>query len=166
MTASTSEDDIVLIRFLDAPVEEVWTAWTDTGIFRQWWGPKDFTCELATLDLRPGGRFLWNMRAPASMGGFDMYTAGVIELVVPFERIEFTQGLSDRHGDPIDPTALGMPADFPTAIASELRFRAVDGGTELTAIERDWRNPVERERSESGLAECLDKLEALLAARR
>ena len=59
-----------------------------------------------------------------------------------------------------------MPADFPTAIASELpippRRRAA---TELTAIERDWFDPVERARSEAGLSECIDKLEALLGAR-
>ena len=165
MSDSHGSDDIVLIRHLEAPVEEVWNAWVDPEIFRQWWGPAGFTCEFATMDLRPGGRFIWNMRAPESMGGFDMYTAGVIELVVPFTRIEFTQGLSDRHGNPIDPTTLGMPEGFPTAIASELLFRSVDGGTELTAIERDWVDPVERGNSETGLAECIDKLEALLGAR-
>jgi hypothetical protein len=61
---------------------------------------------------------------------------------------------------------MGMPADFPTAIASELHFRPVAKGTELTAIERDWAIGQERDRSESGLSQCLDKLEALLAARR
>ena len=165
MSESHGSDDIVLIRLVEAPVEEVWNAWVDPEIFTRWWGPVGFTCAFAEMDLRPGGRFLWNMRAPESMGGFDMYTAGVIERVVPFERIEFTQGLSDRHGNPIDPTVLGMPADFPTAIASELRFRGIGAATELTAIERDWVDPVERARSHAGLSECIDKLEALLAAR-
>jgi uncharacterized protein YndB with AHSA1/START domain len=162
----TEHRDIVLVRNLHAPVEEVWQAWTDPGVFRQWWGPTGFTCEFATLDLRPGGRFVWNMHAPAEMGGFDMYTAGTIERVVPHERIEFSQGLADRDGNPIDPTSLGMPADFPTSIASELQFRATPNGTELTAIEREWAVGQERDRSESGLSQCLDKLEALLAARR
>ena len=162
----TERSDIILVRNIQAPVEEVWEAWTDPSVFTQWWGPTGFTCEYATLDLRPGGRFVWNMRAPAEMGGFDMYTAGVIERVVPHERIEFSQGLSDRDGNPIDPAALGMPAGFPTSIASELQFRPVANGTELTAIERDWAVGEERERSELGLSQCLDKLEALLAALR
>jgi len=165
MTDSAGANDIVLIRHLAAPVEEVWNAWVDPTIFRQWWGPAGFSCEFATIDLRPGGRFIWNMRAPEEMGGFDMYTAGVVDHVVPYERIEFTQGLSDRHGNPIDPTTLGMPDSFPTAIASELRFRRDGEGTELTAIERDWLDPAERERSETGLAQCIDKLEVLLATR-
>jgi uncharacterized protein YndB with AHSA1/START domain len=162
----TDQRDITLVRRLHAPVEEVWEAWTDPAVFRQWWGPIGFTCEYATLDLREGGRFVWNMRAPAELGSFDMYTAGVIERVVPHERIEFSQWLADRDGNPIDPTALGMPAGFPTSIASELVFRSVADGTELTAIERDWAVGEERERSEAGLSQCIDKLEALLAARR
>jgi uncharacterized protein YndB with AHSA1/START domain len=159
-------NDIVLVRHINAPVGEVWRAWVEPQVFMQWWGPVGFTSHEASMDLRPGGRFLWNMRAPEAMGGFDMYTGGTIDRVVPLERIEFTQGLVDSEGIPIDPTTLGMRSDFPLAISSELRFRSVDGGTELTAIERDWRDPEERERSEAGLAQCLDKLEALLAATR
>jgi uncharacterized protein YndB with AHSA1/START domain len=161
--AMTETQDIVLTRVLGAPVDAVWSAWAEPEQFTQWWGPTGFTSHSASIDLREGGRFVWNMRAPAEMGGFDMYNAGTYTRVVPGERIEFVQWLSDAEGNPIDPASMGMPADFPTRIRSELRFTAVGGGTELVAIEYDWADPAQREMSASGLEQCIDKLEAYLA---
>lgn len=154
--------DIILTRTLDAPVERVWAAWTRPQIFRRWWGPAGFTCESATTDLREGGRFLWNMRAPAELGGFDMYTAGTFTRILPLESIEFVQHLSNATGDAVDPTTLGMPADFPRQIRSALHFADRGDSTELVAIEYDWPDGEQREFSAAGLEQCIDKLEALL----
>jgi uncharacterized protein YndB with AHSA1/START domain len=158
----TERQDIVLSRILDAPVDAVWRAWTEPDQFTQWWGPVGFTSHSACNDLRDGGRFVWNMRAPTEMGGFHMYSAGTFTRIVPEERIEFVQFLSDAAGDPIDPAAMGMPADFPREIRSELRYTAVDGGTELVATEYDWAVGEQRTMSEQGLEQCIDKLEAYL----
>jgi hypothetical protein len=98
------------------------------------------------------------MRPPKEFGPNDLYTSGVYSRIVPGELLEFTQGLSDKAGNRIDPTSIGMPADFPAEIPTSLRFKSVGDKTELTAIEYSWKIGQMRDMSEAGFAECLDKL--------
>jgi uncharacterized protein YndB with AHSA1/START domain len=158
----TQTQDIVLTRHLDAAVDTVWRAWTDPELFRQWWGPVGFHSNGATIDLREGGRFIWNMHGMIGSHEIDMHTAGTYTRVVPGERFEFVQGISDADGNILDPVTLGMPADFPTAIRSAVILTPSGSGTELTAIEYDWAIGEQRTMSEGGLEQCIDKLEAFL----
>jgi uncharacterized protein YndB with AHSA1/START domain len=160
--AEAGKQDLVLTRVFDAPVEAVWKAWTDPEQVMRWWGPTGFTSPSCQIDFREGGKFIFHMRAPKEMNNADFYTAGVYKKIVPAELIEFTQGLSDKDGNKIDPTTLGMPADFPEEIPSLLAFKSVDGKTELTAIEYGWSLGQMREMSKLGLEQCLDKLAASL----
>lgn len=124
----------------------------------KWWGPTGFTSPSCRIDFREGGRFVFHMRAPKEMNNADFYTAGTYKKIVPAELIEFTQGLSDKDGNKIDPTTIGMPADFPEAIPSLLAFKRVGDKTELTAIEYGWKLGEMREMSKLGFEQCLDKL--------
>lgn len=159
------QQDIVLVRTFDAPVEVVWRAWSDSDQVVRWWGPKCYTCPSAKTDFREGGRFVWAMRAPKEQGGGDMYTSGVYHKIVPLQRIEFTQGLSDADGQRIDPTQIGMPADFPNEIPTVVMFKPVAGKTTVTVVESNWAEGQMRDYSEAGMSECLDKLAASLPAR-
>lgn len=156
--AEAGKQDIVLTRIFDAPLEAVWKAWTEPEQVMKWWGPTGFTSPSCKIDFREGGKFIFHMRASQEMNNADFYTAGVYKKIVPAELIEFTQGLSDKDGNKINPTTLGMPADFPEEIPSLLAFKNVDGKTELTAIEYGWTLGEMREMSKLGLEQCLDKL--------
>lgn len=158
--------DLVITRVFDAPVEVVWKAWTDPEHVMRWWGPTGFTSCECKIDFREGGKFLFCMRAPKEFqDGQAFYTAGVYKKIVPMKLIEFSQGLSDKDGNRIDPTTMGMPADFPKEIPSALAFKRVGDKTELTVIERDWMPGQVLEMSEAGMNQCLDKLEKALARR-
>jgi uncharacterized protein YndB with AHSA1/START domain len=156
--AESGKQDIVLTRIFDAPLEAVWQAWTEPEQVMKWWGPRGFTSPSCKIDFREGGKFVFHMRAPKEMNNADFYTAGVYKKIAPMEFIEFWQGLSDKDGNKIDPTTMGMPPDFPEEIPSLLAFKSVDGKTELTAIEYGWTLGQMRTLSEQGLSECLDKL--------
>jgi len=161
--AESGKQDIVLTRVFDAPLELVWKAWTDPEYVMKWWGPRGFTSPSCKIDFREGGKFVFCMRAPKEMGGNDLYTSGVYKKIVPMELIEFTQGLSDKDGNKINPATIGMPTDFPEEIPSLLAFKRVGDPstglrTELTAIEYGWTVGQMRNLSEQGLSECLDKL--------
>ena len=165
-TGSVKKRDLVIVRIFDAPIELVWRAWTDPEQVMRWWGPKGFTSPFCKIDFREGGKFLFCMRAPKEFqGGQDFYTAGVYKKIVPMKLIEFSQGLADMDGNRIDPTTMGMPADFPKEIPSALAFKRVGNKTELTATEYGWTEGQLRDLSESGLNECLDKLAEVLAKR-
>lgn len=156
--AEAGKQDIVLTRIFDAPVEDVWKAWTDPEEVKKWWGPRNFTSHSCTIDFREGGKFVFHMRAPKEMNNADLYTAGVYKKIAPLEFIEFTQGLSDKDGNKINPSTIGMPVDFPEEIPSLLAFKRVGEKTELTAIEYGWTLGQMREMSKLGLEQCLDKL--------
>lgn len=156
--------DLVITRVFDAPVEQVWKAWTDPEYVMRWWGPTGFTSPSCKIDFREGGKFVFHMRAPKDFqGGQDFYTSGVYKKIVPMKLIEFSQALSDKDGNRIDPTTMGMPADFPKEIPSALAFKRIGNKTELTATEYGWTVGQMREMSEAGLSQCLDKLAEVLA---
>jgi uncharacterized protein YndB with AHSA1/START domain len=54
-TPATHKRDLVVTRLFDAPIEQVWKAWSDPEYVRRWWGPEGFTSPLATIDFREGG---------------------------------------------------------------------------------------------------------------
>jgi uncharacterized protein YndB with AHSA1/START domain len=170
MTDTTDNEekrDLVITRLFNAPVELVWKAWTDPEYVMRWWGPTGFTSPTCKIDFREGGKFVFHMRAPKEFqGGQDFYTAGVYKKIVPLKLIEFSQGLSDKDGNRIDPTTMGMPADFPKEIPSALAFKRVGDKTELTVTERDWAVGQMRDMSEAGMNQCLDKLAEALPKHR
>lgn len=165
-TGKVEKRDLVITRVFDAPVEQVWKAWTDPEYVTRWWGPTGFTSPSCKIDFREGGKFVFHMRAPKDFqGGQDFYTSGVYKKIVPLKLIEFSQGLADKDGNRIDPTTMGMPADFPKEIPSALAFKRIGDKTELTATEYGWTVGQMRDMSEAGLSQCLDKLAEVLARR-
>lgn len=59
-----SDRKMVLDRVIDAPVDAVWSAWSDPKALPQWWGPDGFTCRTDRIDLRSGGEWVFDMIAP------------------------------------------------------------------------------------------------------
>jgi uncharacterized protein YndB with AHSA1/START domain len=51
-------------RSFDAPLDLVWSAWTEAEFLDQWWGPKPFRAETKTMDFSEGGRWLYAMVGP------------------------------------------------------------------------------------------------------
>ncbi len=158
MTDAIKKEDLVVTRIIDAPLELVWKAWTEPEHIMRWWGPKHYTSPSCKIDLREGGKYIFCMRAPKDHGGQDMYTAGVYKKIVPMKYLEFTQGLSDKDGNPIDPIQVGMPPDFPEEIRTTIVFEAKGNMTELTITEYDWPMSQMSVYSYAGLHQSMDKL--------
>jgi uncharacterized protein YndB with AHSA1/START domain len=161
-TTNVKKEDLVITRILEAPLELVWKAWTEPERVMRWWGPKYYTSPSCKIDLRVGGQYIFAMRAPADQGGQDSYTAGTYQRVVPMELLEFTQGLSDQDGNPIDPVQAGMPADFPKELRTVVTFRAIGQMTELTVTEYGWTPGQMYVYSLAGMHQSIDKLAASL----
>jgi hypothetical protein len=67
VTTNPPTHDLVIRRIIDAPVEMVWKMWTDREHVMGWWGPQFYTSPTCKIDLRPGGRCVFCMRAPADV---------------------------------------------------------------------------------------------------
>jgi uncharacterized protein YndB with AHSA1/START domain len=159
---NVKKEDLVVTRIIDAPLEMVWKAWTDPEQVKRWWGPKNYISPTCKIDLREGGKYIFCMRAPEDQGGQDSYTSGVYKEIVPMERLEFTQSLSDQDGNRIDPAQVGMPPDFPKEIRTVIVFKAKGNMTELTITEYDWPVSQMYVYSLAGLHQSIDKLAEIL----
>jgi uncharacterized protein YndB with AHSA1/START domain len=56
--------DLVLERVVDVTPEEVWRAWTEPELLKQWFTPAPWRTAHVEVDLRPGGIFRTVMRGP------------------------------------------------------------------------------------------------------
>jgi uncharacterized protein YndB with AHSA1/START domain len=158
MRTETRQYNMVLTRRFDAPIEQVWRAWSDSQAVQQWWGPAGFTAPIAKMDFREGGTSLVCMHTP---DGHDMYNTWTYQEIVPMQRIAFVQHFSDAQGQPIEPAALGLPVEIPAEVPHVITFKRLGSHqTEITVTEYGY--PAEQivEISRSGMEQCLDKMAA------
>src|SRR5262245_8343006 len=84
-----SELEILITRFVDAPREVVFEAWTNPKHVPQWLlGPEGWTMPVCEIDLRPGGKWHFVWRRP---NGAEMSMTGSYREVVPPERLVSTE---------------------------------------------------------------------------
>jgi uncharacterized protein YndB with AHSA1/START domain len=157
----TAEHNVVVTRVIDAPVESVWRAWTDSELVRRWWGPTGFTCPVARMDVSQGGTSLVCMHSP---DGHDLYNTWTDQRITPLRRLEFTQRFADADGNALDPAAIGLPPGIPAEVPHVVTFApAGDGKTELTVTEYGYASPETVELSKAGMEQCVDKMAAALS---
>ncbi|MHA6619552.1 SRPBCC family protein [Pseudonocardia sp. DLS-67] len=125
-----------LTRELDAPVENVWAAWTQPEHYAQWSGA---VLPTISLDVRPGGAWKATMAAP---DGSEFPLTGTYGEVVENERLEVNMDLPGGESTPmvVDLTDIGG------------RTRIALSQTCATAEQRDM--------SEQGSGMLLDGLSA------
>ncbi len=88
--------EIVLSRVFDAPRALVFKVWTDAEHVGKWFGPKGFTVTTHSIDVRVGGQWRFEMRAPDG----TVYPNRMEYLeIVPNERLVIDHG-SDQDNDP------------------------------------------------------------------
>lgn len=81
MTTQMIHDTFTLDRTYDAPVADVWHAWTDPELRPKWFrGPDDSVMIERTQDLRPGGVEILHGR---HANGVETKCAARIHVVVP-----------------------------------------------------------------------------------
>jgi uncharacterized protein YndB with AHSA1/START domain len=150
----TSDHELVLTRILNAPRANVFRAWTEPALLKQWFAPRPYSVSAAEMDLRPGGTSLIVMRDPQ---GNDLPNPGVVLEVVKNERIVFTDAYT-RAWQP-------SPRPFMTAI---ITFEdAGPGKTLYTARALHWSAADREEHEKMGFHEgwglCATQLEEVAA---
>jgi len=80
--------EITIETTVDAPLDEVWSAWTTPGDVRNWnFASDDWCCPAAASDFTVGGRFNYRMEARDGSAGFDL--EGTFTAIEDRARIEF-----------------------------------------------------------------------------
>jgi uncharacterized protein YndB with AHSA1/START domain len=149
--------DLTITRIFRAPPELLWMAWTDSEMFKLWWGPRGFTSPVTKIDLRVGGKYLNCMRSPE---GKDFWSTGTYREVVPEKRLVMTDSFADEKGNVVPGSYYGMGPEFPLEMTITVTFRGLDGKTELTLIHSGagQLNDTDLASMRQGWDESLDKL--------
>jgi uncharacterized protein YndB with AHSA1/START domain len=153
-TRVQQENALVITRVFDAPVDQVWKAWTDPEEIKKWWGPEHFTAPAIKNDLRVGGSYLYCMRSP---DGQDFWSTGTYREIVPMERIVATDSFADEQGNVVPASHYGMD-DFPTETELTVTFEEDDGRTKLTLRHVGMPTGDMADQAEAGWNQSLDKL--------
>src|SRR5262249_7139737 len=92
MAEKNNSNEIHITRVYDAPVEDVWDAWTDPEQVAQWWGPRGFTITTHSKDLRVGGHWSYTMHGP---DGVDYPNKTVYHVVEERSKLVYDHGGND-----------------------------------------------------------------------
>lgn len=135
-------------RTFDAPIEEVFDAWTSEEVLRRWWhADPSWETPSAEVDIRVGGKLRIVMRNPQA--GADYGGSGEYRVVDRPHRLSFTWIWDD---DPTNPQLI------------ELEFSEREGATTVLMINSGITTEKGRDEHEEGWQACLDNLDRALAA--
>jgi uncharacterized protein YndB with AHSA1/START domain len=146
-------------RTYPASIEQVWDAWTQADLLRQWWGPEKTTIPECEVDLRVGGRLYLVMEAGEAMG---KYAGTRWPMEATFTRVEphhhlaydarsWTEGKEDTATiEHVNEVTLSPDGDA-TLLQLRITITAIGSNAKMAAFGMKW-----------GYKAQLDKLAALL----
>jgi uncharacterized protein YndB with AHSA1/START domain len=101
LNRSKRDDELLLDRTFDAPLELVWRLWENRDHMIRWWGPEMFTCIELDWELTPGRP--WRaMMASKEYNRKVSKMGGVIREVERHKRIVFTFRWLEDSGYDVD----------------------------------------------------------------
>jgi uncharacterized protein YndB with AHSA1/START domain len=149
MPEQSTDDAVVLERFIAAPQSTVWAMWTDPRHFGSWYGPAGATCGTVRFDLRPGGERVIAMTVQTPGGERTMWFTGEYVEVDEPSVLVYTEAITDGDG--------GEPQSPITSVRLELMTEG--SGTRLRLVHNGI--PADSPGA-TGWRMALDKLEAAL----
>jgi uncharacterized protein YndB with AHSA1/START domain len=151
---------MTLSKAMNAPLELVWSAWSDSALVTQWWGPEGFTAPVANMNFKEGGASLVCMRSPDA---FEIYNSWSYANILPMHSIEFIQHFTDKDGNKLNPADIGLPPGIPESVPHMIHLEDLGNGvTKITVTESGYLSEQTVEISKAGMQQCLDKMERIL----
>lgn len=133
--------EIKVTRYYDAPRELVYRAWSDPGQLAKWWGPRGFTIITKSMEVRPGGAWVFDMRGPDN----TLYPNRIVySEIIPGRKVAYFHTGEDECADAEfhaeitfeddgQGTRVTLHSTFPSAAACSAvveKYGAIEGGIE------------------------------------
>ena len=153
-TKDLAGKQIKATREFDAPVDQVWKAWSDSSLLDQWWAPKPWKAKTKSMDFKAGGTWLYSMNGPdgeSQCARMDFETIDSQKSYTSIDSFCDENGLRNQ--------------DMPT-MRWNTQFKSTDNGTMVTVLVT-FNNEAELEQIvatgfKEGFAMAHDNLDELL----
>ncbi len=144
---------ILVAREFNAPLKNVWRAYTEAELLDQWWGPAPWRAETKFMDFSVGGYWLYAMVSPENQKHWGRMNYLAID---PMKSFDIEDAFCDENGNLNDqlPVSKGQTVFTVTPNGTKVEFRMT------YATEADVQKIVEMG-FEQGISMCLDQLEEL-----
>lgn len=139
-----------ITRTFNAPRDKVFKAWTEPTVLKRWFAPSDdYSTPIAEVNLRVGGRYRIQMKAPDG----SVHTVGGVyrEIKAP-QKLMFTWAWEEE----ISCAGTGPEAQRETLVTVEFHDRG--GTTELVLTHEYLPDAAARDKHGEGWTGCLNRL--------
>jgi uncharacterized protein YndB with AHSA1/START domain len=143
-TKTAEKTSLEITRFINAPRNRVYAAWTDPAQLKEWWGPETVRTRNITADVRVGGKYRWDL---VNQQGEEMSVFGEYRELQPNKKVVFTWKWDDDDAW----------ENHDSVVTIELADR--DGGTEVKLTHEKLPSEASRDRHNEGWNGVLDRLE-------
>lgn len=150
-----SRNTIRISRTYAAKVNRAWWAWTDAEAITKWWGPAGWAATVYEMDVRPGGRWRFQI-APEDRSAEPVRGVATYGLVVPHAELTYEDAFADEAWQPDGTGSFPTSVTF-ASVGARCRVEVEASFPDGQALQR----AVELQMAD-GYAETLDRLGNLL----
>jgi uncharacterized protein YndB with AHSA1/START domain len=95
-TVDKENSTVNVKREFNAPLADVWSAWTQPEILDQWWAPAPWKARTKKMDFKEGGRRLYAMVGPE---GEEHWAIADFTSITPKSNFKYLDAFSDSEGN-------------------------------------------------------------------
>lgn len=155
VTKDQQERSILISREFNAPLNNVWRAFTESEILDQWWGPAPWRAETKYMDFSIGGYWLYAMVGPENQKHWGRMNYLDIKHHKSFDVQDF---FCDENGN----INSALPVSDGKNVFTEIPSGTLVEFKVIYATENDLQKIVEMG-FEEGITLCFEQLDNLLA---
>ncbi len=122
---------LIIHRTFQAPIEQVWNAFSDAELLAKWWGPKGMDTTVKTFEFKVGGRFHYCMTGP---DGSSMWGLFVYKELEPVVRMALVNSFSNEDGEIVPPPVVPFGENWPLEILNTFTFEADGSETNMKMV--------------------------------
>jgi uncharacterized protein YndB with AHSA1/START domain len=149
------DKELLISHLFDAPIGEVFDAWTDPEKLKHWYAPDGCTITYKSIEVKQGGQFHYYIHHPVHGGAWVM---GAYLEILPPEKLAFTIRITNENGDITDAPS----AQWPGEILTTVTFEPIGNQTKATIHEAVSEKDAKKTGAYAGWIMMFNKLNKLL----
>jgi uncharacterized protein YndB with AHSA1/START domain len=122
-------------HIFNAPIDKVWTVWTDTEQMKKYWGPDGYHAPTIENDFTVGGKFILGMQP--DKGGDIVYNAGTYREIIPQQKIIADMAFSDEKGNHLKGSDVPVPGHWPDSLVVTVEFKDMGNGKTFVSVHEE-----------------------------